>query len=312
MAETILRQTIIMLMLIMVGVLCSKTKLISKETNKELSGFVLQVVNPAMIFMSYQTDYRSELVENLLMTFILSIAALAVIAAAAYIFIRRKEGRDTEIERFSAIYSNCGFMGIPLMNALFGMEGVFYLTAFISVFNISVWTQGIVLISGERDMKKVVKVFYSPTMIAIALGMLSFFLRIRIPSVPATAVDYVAELNTPLAMIVSGVTIADTNVVKLMKKPSVYYVTFMRLLMIPMIVTLSVVPLPVNEKVKMTVIVAASAPPAAMCTLQCIRYGRNSLYASEIFAFGTILSVGSLPLIVRVAENLTNLIDRVC
>ena len=312
MAETILRQTIIMLMLIMVGVLCSKTKLISKETNKELSGFVLQVVNPAMIFMSYQTDYRSELVENLLMTFILSIAALAVIAAAAYIFIRRKEGRDTEIERFSAIYSNCGFMGIPLMNALFGMEGVFYLTAFISVFNISVWTQGIVLISGERDMKKVVKVFYSPTMIAIALGMLSFFLRIRIPSVPAKAVDYVAELNTPLAMIVSGVTIADTNVVKLMKKPSVYYVTFMRLLMIPMIVTLSVVPLPVDEKVKMTVIVAASAPPAAMCTLQCIRYGRNSLYASEIFAFGTILSVGSLPLIVRVAENLTNLIDRVC
>ena len=312
MAETILRQTIIMLMLIMVGVLCSKTKLISKETNKELSGFVLQVVNPAMIFMSYQTDYRSELVENLLMTFILSIAALAVIAAAAYIFIRHKEGRDTEIERFSAIYSNCGFMGIPLMNALFGMEGVFYLTAFISVFNISVWTQGIVLISGERDMKKVVKVFYSPTMIAIALGMLSFFLRIRIPSVPAKAVDYVAELNTPLAMIVSGVTIADTNVVKLLKKPSVYYVTFMRLLMIPMIVTLSVVPLPVDEKVKMTVIVAASAPPAAMCTLQCIRYGRNSLYASEIFAFGTILSVGSLPLIVRVAENLTNLIDRVC
>ena len=312
MAETILRQTIIMLMLIMVGVLCSKTKLISKETNKELSGFVLQVVNPAMIFMSYQTDYRSELVENLLMTFILSIAALAVIAAAAYIFIRHKEGRDTEIERFSAIYSNCGFMGIPLMNALFGMEGVFYLTAFISVFNISVWTQGIVLISGERDMKKVVKVFYSPTMIAIALGMLSFFLRIRIPSVPAKAVDYVAELNTPLAMIVSGVTIADTNVVKLLKKPSVYYVTFMRLLMIPMIVTLSVVPLPVDEKVKMTVIVAASAPPAAMCTLQCIRYGRNSLYASEIFAFGTILSVGSLPLIVRVAENLTKLIDRVC
>lgn len=312
MAETILRQTIIMLMLIMVGVLCSKTRLISKATNKELSGFVLQVVNPAMIFMSYQTDYRSELVENLLMTFLLSIAALAIIAAAAYIFIRRKEGRDTEIERFSAIYSNCGFMGIPLMNALFGMEGVFYLTAFISVFNISVWTQGIVLISGERDMKKVVKVFYSPTMIAIALGMLSFFLRLRLPSVPAKAVDYVAELNTPLAMIVSGVTIADTNILKLLKKPSVYYVTFLRLLLIPMIVTLSVVPLPVDEKVRMTVIVAASAPPAAMCTLQCIRYGRNSLYASEIFAFGTILSVGSLPLIVRVAENLTNLIDRVC
>ena len=56
MSETILRQTIVMLLLIMVGVLCSKTKLISKSTNKELSGFVLQVVNPVMIFMSYQTE----------------------------------------------------------------------------------------------------------------------------------------------------------------------------------------------------------------------------------------------------------------
>lgn len=312
MAETILRQTIIMLMLIMVGVLCSKTKLISKDTNKELSGFVLQVVNPAMIFMSYQTAYRPELVENLLMTFLLSIAAFAVMAAAAYLLIRRKEGRETEIERFSAIYSNCGFMGIPLMNALFGMEGVFYLTAFISLFNISVWTQGIVMISGERDMKKVVKVFYSPTMIAIVLGMISFFLKLRLPSVPAKAVNYIAELNTPLAMIVSGVTIADTNVPKLLKKPAVYYVTFLRLILLPMIVTLAVVPLPVDEKVKMTVIVASAAPPAAMCTLQCIRYRRNSLYASEIFAFGTILSVAALPLIVRVAENLTKLIDAVC
>ena len=203
-------------------------------------------------------------------------------------------------------------MGIPLVNALFGMEGVFYLTAFITVFNISVWTQGIVLISGERDMKKVVKVFYSPTMIAIVLGMISFFLRLRLPSVPAKAVDYIAELNTPLAMIVSGVTIADTNVPKLLKKPAVYLVVFMKLLLLPLIVTLAVTPLPVDEKVQMTVIVAAAAPPAAMCTLQCIRYRRNSLYASEIFAFGTILSVVTLPLIVRLAENLTKLIDGLC
>jgi len=309
MAETILRQTIIMLMLIMVGVFCSKAGMISKETNKQLSGFVLQVVNPAMIFMSYQTDYRSELVEGLLLTFVLSAGAFAVMIISAYIFIRHKEGRETEIERFSAIYSNCGFMGIPLVNSLFGMEGVFYLTAFITVFNILVWTHGIVLLSGERDMKKVVKVFYSPTMIAIALGLVSFFLRLRLPSVPARAVNYVAELNTPLAMIVSGITIADTKVVRLLKKPSVYYVVFLRLLLIPCIISALIAIPDVSEKVRMTVVVAAAAPPAAMCTLQCIRYGKNSLYSSEIFAFGTILSVATLPLTVKCAEYLTNLID---
>ena len=308
MAETILRQTIIMLMLIMVGVFCSKAGMISKETNRQLSGFVLQVVNPAMIFMSYQTDYRSELVEGLLLSFVLSAGAFAVMTAAAYILVRHKPGRETEIERFSAIYSNCGFMGIPLVSSLFGMEGVFYLTAFITVFNIVVWTHGVVLISGERDMKKVVKVFYSPTMIAIALGLVTFFLRIRLPSVPAKAVNYIAELNTPLAMIVSGVTIADTQVVRLLKKPSVSYVLFLRLLLIPFIISALIVIPDVSEKVRMTVVVAAAAPPAAMCTLQCIRYGKNSLYSSEIFAFGTILSLATLPLTVKCAEYLTKLI----
>jgi len=302
MSETILRQTIVMLMLIMVGVLCSKTKLISKSTNKELSGFVLQVVNPAMIFMSYQTDYRSELVENLLLTFVFSVAAVVVNIISAYVLIRDKKGRETQIERFSAIYSNCGFMGIPLVNALFGMEGVFYLTAFITVFNIFVWTHGIILISGERDMKKVIKVFYSPTIIAIVLGLVTFFLRLRLPSEPSRALSYIGELNTPMAMIVSGVTIADTNVAKLLKKPSVYYVAALRLLVIPVILSAILSNIPMDEKVRITVIVAAAAPPAAMCTLQCVRYGKNSLYASEIFAFGTILSIATLPAIVRLTE----------
>ena len=302
MSETILRQTIIMLILIMVGVLSSKIRLISKDTNKELSGFLLQVVNPVVIFMSYQTEYRSGLAENLILTFAFSVAVLVVEIIAAYLLIRNKQGRETQIERFSAIYSNCGFMGIPLINALFGMEGVFYLTAFITVFNIFVWTHGIILISGERDMKKVVKVFYSPTMIAIFVGLVTFFLRLRLPSVPARALGYISDLNTPVAMIVSGVTIADTNIVKLLKKPSLYYVTAVRLLILPVIVAGLLSFMPIDEKVRVTITVAASAPPAAMCTLQCVRYGKNSLYSSEIFAFGTVLSAATLPLIVRISE----------
>jgi hypothetical protein len=252
--------------------------------------------------MSYQTDYRSELVENLLLTFVFSVAAVVVNIISAYVLIRDKKGRETQIERFSAIYSNCGFMGIPLVNALFGMEGVFYLTAFITVFNIFVWTHGIILISGERDMKKVIKVFYSPTIIAIVLGLVTFFLRLRLPSEPSRALSYIGELNTPMAMIVSGVTIADTNVAKLLKKPSVYYVAALRLLVIPVILSAILSNIPMAEKVRITVIVAAAAPPAAMCTLQCVRYGKNSLYASEIFAFGTILSIATLPAIVRLTE----------
>lgn len=307
MANTILNQTIIMLILIIVGIICAKTGIISKNANKDLSAFVLQIVNPVVILMAYQMEYRSDLVKNLLMCFLLSLMAFIIVIPLAYLLIPDKKERDTSVERFSAIYSNCGFMGIPLINALFGTEGVFYLTAFITFFNLFVWTHGIILISGEKSLKQVIKVFYSPTVIAIFLGVIMFFARIRIPSVPAQALEFIADLNTPMAMIVSGVTMADTNVTALIKKLRVYYIVLLKLIVLPLVLAVVLTFLPADEKVRMTVLVAASAPPAAMCTLQCIRYNKNSVYASEIFTAGTILSIITLPTVVKLAELLFSL-----
>ncbi|MCM1314452.1 MAG: AEC family transporter [Prevotella sp.] len=307
MAQTILNQTVIMLILIIVGVLCAKLKLISSSTNKELSQFVLQMVNPVVIFMSYQKDYEARLVKNLLLTFAFSVIAFAVTILISYLIIWKKEGRHTEVERFSAIYSNCAFMGIPLVNALFGSEGVFYLTAFLTVFNIVIWTHGVITISGEKNFRQVLKVFYSPTIIAILLGIITFFLKIKLPSVPTSALQFIANINTPMAMIVSGVTISSTKIIELLKNARIYYVCLVKLLIIPLVVALAMMPFNIDEMVRMTIVVTAAAPPAAMCTLFCLKYNKNSVYASEIFAAGTILSVISLPIVVNLTEKLTNL-----
>ncbi len=302
-AEIILNQTLIMLILIIVGIICKKTKIITDDGNKELSKLVLTVVNPIVILMAYQTDYKPQLVKNLLIAFGLSILSYIILIVAAYLLIPQKDGRETQIERFSAIYSNCGFMGIPLVNALFGSEGIFYLTAFLTVFNLVVWTHGIILISGERNLKNIVKVFYSPVIISIVLGIIMFFAQIRLPDIITDSLNFISNLNTPLAMIVSGVTIADTKILKLLKKPGIYYVSFLKLILLPLILIAVFSLFNVNEQIRITVLVAASAPAAAMCTLQCIRYEKNSLYASEIFAASTILSVVTLPIIVHI-DNL--------
>lgn len=312
MSSIILNQTIVMLLLMLTGVVCSKTGIIKNETDKDLSRFVLQVVNPVMIFMSYQAEMKTELVRNLLVTFAASICVYIVMVVAAYILVPKKENRETEIERFSVIYSNCGFMGIPLVKAMFDMEGVFYLTAFITIFNLVVWTHGIILISGEKDFKQVAKVFYSPTIISIVLGMICFFTQIKLPEILTTALNFIGELNTPMAMIVSGVTMAGTNVPKLIKNPNIYRVCALKLFVIPAILAVGLSLVPLDEKVRLIVLVAASAPPAAMCTLQCLRYGKNSVYSSEIFTAGTILAVIALPIVVKLTEFLTKNIASLC
>lgn len=305
MSAIILKQTVIMLILMLAGVMCRKTGIVSAQTNRDLSKLVLQVVNPAVIFMSYQTELHKHLVRNLLLTFGLSAAAFAVMIGVTYILIRPKEGRETEIERFSAIYSNCGFMGIPLVSAMFGMEGVFYLAAYITVFNLLAWTHGIILISGEKSLRQVVKVFYSPTIIAIALGLICFFFQIRLPELPAQVMEYIVQLNTPLAMIVSGVSMADTDIFAMLKKGGVYRVCLIKLIILPVILSVGLSFLPISSEVRLTILVAASAPPAAMCTLQCLRYGKNNLYSSEIFTAGTIFSAISLPFTAFLSDFLT-------
>jgi len=297
--KIILNQTLMMLIIIFTGVICKKTKIISENGNKELSKLVLTVVNPVVILMAYQTDYRPELAKNLLIAFGLSVLAFVIMIFTAYILIPKRENRETAIERFSSIYSNCGFMGIPLVNALLGTKGVFYLTAFITIFNIIVWTHGVILISGEKNFKSIIKVFYSPVILSIALGIVMFLTHIKFPTVAANALSSIASLNTPLAMLVSGVTIADTNVPALIKKFSIYYISFLKLILLPAAVTAVFALFNIDESVRISVIIAASAPSAAMCTLQCIRYGKNSLYASEIFAASTIISVITLPLVVQ-------------
>lgn len=299
--QTLINQTVVMLILIITGIICFKTGIISKEGNKELSNLVLSVVNPVVIFMAYQTEYDSELVKNLLMAFLLSVISFAIMIAGAYILVPAKI-RNSEIERFSSIYSNCAFMGIPLIQALFGSIGVFYLTAYLTVFNFMIWTHGIILLSGEKDFKKVLKVLYSPVILSIVVGIIMFFLQIKLPSVMSKALEFVADLNTPLAMIVSGVTMADANIISLIKKKRIYYTSFLKLVLFPALIVI-VFALPifsgVDSDVRTSIIIAVSAPSAAMCTLQCIRIGKDSLYASEIFAFTTVFSIISLPLIVQ-------------
>ncbi|NLP26513.1 MAG: AEC family transporter, partial [Clostridiales bacterium] len=200
------------------------------------------------------------------------------------------------------IYSNCGFMGIPLVNALFGSEGVFYLTAFLTVFNLLIWTHGIIQISGVRSLNSLKKALLSPSIISIAIGMIFFLARISLPNIVYQSLDYVAMMNTPLAMLVAGATIAETNVLNAFKNIRIYWITLIKLAIIPLILLAIFRFISVEDTVKLTVITAMSAPTATMCTLFCLRYDKNSKYASEIFAVTTLISTATLPLVIWLAE----------
>jgi predicted permease len=293
-ASIALDQILIMFLIIIIGMICYKAKLIDKELNKKLSNILLMVVSPLLIFNSYQREFSSDLLQGLGISFGLALASHLISILAAQVFVRGKDS-NAVIDRFSAIYSNCGFIGIPLINGLVGKEGVFYITAYLTVFNVFVWTHGVIMMVGKQTKKEIIKTLISPTIIAIVLGMLAFLMRLRMPYIIYESIEYVASMNTPLAMLIAGVSIAQTNIVKVFLKPRIYLVVVLKLLLIPVLLLFLYTRLPINETVLTTALLGVACPTAATGTMFALRYNKDAVYASEIFAITTLASVVSIP-----------------
>ncbi|MBH1939319.1 AEC family transporter [Mobilitalea sibirica] len=293
------QQILVIFMIILIGIICYKTKLIDEKTNSKLSNILLMLVNPMVIFVSYQREFSKDLLEGLLISLILSTVTHLMSIFISYLVIRRKRrtkiynngkklkeliaNKDVEVERINIIYANVGFMGIPLVNGIFGTEGVFYVTASITMFNIFLWTHGVIMMSGSREfsLKSMLKKLLSPSIIAIAIGLTFFLLQIRVPDTIYQAFNHIASINTPFAMLIAGVTIGKTNILKLLTRYRVYFIAFLKLLFIPSILLLIYSRFPMSEVVLITALIMAAAPSATTGILFSIKYEKMLYYQQK-------------------------------
>lgn len=300
-AVTAFNQIIVMFILLLIGMLCYKINLIDKDMSKKLSDVVLLLVNPMVILISYQRKFEATLLSGLLISLGLALAT-HLVAILISIILLRKKSTDLAIERFSVIYSNCGFIGIPIVNGIFGSEGVFYLTAYMTIFNLVVWTHGMVSISGKYDKKSIIKAILSPAVISVFVGFLLFVCRIKLPMVIGKPISYIADMNTPLAMLVAGVTIAQTNIIKIFGRIRAFYISLIKLIIIPIGMLLLFHMFDIPKIILLTSVLATACPTGATINLFSLRYDKNYIYASELFAITTILSLITIPFVMIVAN----------
>ena len=219
------------------------------------------------------------------------------------ILIRPKNGPDYCIERYNAMYSNCAFIGIPLISSVLGDTGVFYLTAYMVVFNLFTWTHGVVLMEKRCSLKNLKEGLLSPMFIATILAVVLFFVQFKIPDVLLDSMTYVADMNTPLAMMVAGFSVAQADLTKMLRNMRLYAVCAIKLMILPLLLLPFLMLLQLPQAVSLTTLIATACPSAATGTMLAIRYKQNYTYSSEIFALSTVLSVVAIPVIVMIAER---------
>lgn len=302
-AISAINQIVVMFLIIIVGVIAHKVKLIDIQTNKKLSELVLMLVNPFVIFVSYQREFDTRLLTGLLVSLLLAVITHLVSILVATVVLRKsKQEADLAIERFAIIYTNCGFIGIPLVNGILGSEGVFYITAFMTIFNLTVWTHGFISMNGKSDGRTIIEAILSPSVIATVLGFLCFVTRIQLPSIMVEAMRFIGNMNTPLAMLVAGVTMAQTNIFKALGKRRIYYIAAFKLILIPIAMLLIFRPFPIDRVVLLTSVLATACPTAATINLFSLRYDKNYRYAAELFAVATLFCMGSIPVVMTIAD----------
>lgn len=308
-AQIIGMRVLIMSVILVIGAIAYKTNVITKDGTKQLSAVELKIVNPLLIFMSYQSEFDGARLHGLLWTFLLSAISFAITIPLASL-LKRKGKENFSVERFSCIYSNCGFMGIPLISALFGSDGVLYLTAYITTFNLLVFTHGYMMMKEETDFSAFVSAVKSPTIIAVFIGLICYVTDLRLTGIPvaggvlADALQFIADMNTPLAMIIAGATAAQSNLLKAVADVKILTTAFYKLLMLPAVVILVIHFLPdsIPDMSKMIVSIACACPAATTGTMFALLFDKNAKRCSEIFAITTILSMITLPLITAFAS----------
>ena len=305
----VIGQVIIILLLLLVGGACYKLGYISEKTADQMAGFALKIVTPCVIINSFQIEYDEKKLNNMIFAALLAIITHIIsIAIARCAFPSDKEGN--RVRRFAAIYANCGFMGIPLIEGAVGSEGVLYACVYVVVFQAILWSHGIVTIKGGIKNIKFYKIFINAGTIGIAIGLPLFFYSIKLPTVVSETIRHISNLNTPLAMIVSGVFVAKSDILKSFVSAKNYLSIFIRHLLVPLIMMGIMLFLPISETVKLTILLIAACPTASAVTLFASQYGtKNDLeHASRLLTLSNILAVVTIPLVVVVYDYLLKLV----
>ena len=288
MSLIVIKKIIEMFMILLVGIIIYKGKIIDDVSTKHLSNVLLLLVSPLLIVQSYQIDFNKKLLYGLLWALLASfLTFLFMIIVSEFLFHGNKN--RSSVEKIAVSYSNSGFIGIPLISGVLGDKGVFYMT------------HGVVLMGDSKDLKGAWKNFLSPAIIAVIVGIILFLFQLRLPQFIENPLEMIASMNTPLGMIVAGANLAQGNILKSLKNKRLYYLSFIKLIVYPLAGIIILWLLPLEFEVAFTVFIALACPAGASVVMFAQRYDRDAYYGSEIFVITTLLSAITLPLLSIIA-----------
>lgn len=299
--SALLTKMVIFVVLMVIGYIGARTKLLNSEFTKAASKLTLNVFMSATIINSVIANppqlSGAELARVMLACFV-SVGFGYLLSALIVRLLPFQRERKPLMELLISV-TNTMFIGVPVAEPIFGSQAVFYIAMSCIPFNVFLYTYGVWRMnqSGER-VKLNWKDMVSVPLIATMAALLIFVLNIPMPGVVKELCSTLSAATMPMSMLVIGSSLGGVSLLDAFREKNLYFVSLMRLVLVPLL-TLPVLKLITTDPVLLgAMVIIAGCPSAVMVTVLAIQYGRDAEYTSKGILLDTVLSMVTLPALV--------------
>jgi len=302
----VIEKMLVLIILMLVGVLLVKIHILDEETSRKLAVIVINVANPALIINSSQTDHSvpgSELLTAVIVAMILY--AVLILAAAVLPKIMKLKQEQANAYAIMIVFSNIGYMGIPLVSELLGASAMLYLSVFILFFNILIYTYGIMLLQRGVTASSVqqrfsAKKLFNPGVVASIIAVALYLLRTRLPELITVPLEYLSNLTAPIGMLIIGVALANVKLRELFTDYKLLIFSLVRLLVVPLVSCFILKHFIGGGELLGVCVVMMSTPVGSMTVMMAQQYGGDTELLSKGVTMTTLLCIVTIPLVFAV------------
>lgn len=293
----LIKQILVMLAMMSIGVVLYKIGQIDEKGVAQLSNLALYVATPCVVVQSLaiQFDFEQLKIGGWVIAFFALILALSVVIGTFGC------GKADPVGTFAVVFSNSGFVGIPLISGILGQEYVFFVTMTMVVTTIVFWTYGVYIMSGDKNEVSVKKILTNPNLIAVVIGLILFFAPVELPYIIKQVLAGMANMNTGLGMIILGATLGASNISLMVTDTRLYKAIFLRLVVVPIACIPLLLLMPTAFEVRMVMMIIAAAPAASATSMFALKYGRDYSYGTGLSIGTTIVSMLTMPIVLALA-----------
>lgn len=292
---------IMMFLLIAIGYFLGKKNIITKEGRKSITDLVINVVLPCNIIVSFFIEMNLHILTSCLVILLLSIGIQLFSSFAGKYFYPHTDERMLPVLRYATICSNGGFMGNPLVEGIYGSQGLLYASIYLIPQRIVMWSAGLSCFTKAKGKDVIKKVLTHPCIIAVGIGIFFMITQISLPASIDRTLRTLSGCTTSLSMLIIGVILSEISAKTILSKMNLYY-CFIRLIVFPALVLAVGFVLHLDPLVTAVSVVLSGMPAGTTTAILASKYDGDAHFAVKCVFLSTLLSLFTIPLWCMIME----------